>query len=312
MENIGLASYQDEDFSRFYDTEIVPMIHNAEAYRINCFNKFKLACLIGIPILIALYIGAFYLIETYIAYGDEELNTFLRIFLIMLGVNSFVIFFSYPKSYKKNIKKMLVNKVLNYCGDFNYVEEKISRFQIDAYNIFPKRYNKIEYGDMLVATVNGIETRFAELRLYYSRRKRSYDLFNGLLCSFKLNKNYTGHTMVINNNHFNDSTSNFYEIDPITISGVSNYRCFTNNKAEAGLQLTPEFFEFLTKINSLFPIDINCCFHEDELVLAIYTDRDFFEPPHIYQTLLDYEKWKKIIIEVKTLLSIVDYLRVAK
>ena len=312
MENIGLDSYQDQDFSRFYDTEIMPIIHNAETYRIKYFNKFKLACIIGIPILIAFYIGAFYLIDTYIAYADEELNIFLDIFLIMLGMNSLVIFFHYPKSYKKNIKKMLVRKVLNYCGDFNYVEENISRFQIDAYNIFPKRYNKIEYGDMLVATVNGIETRFAELRLYNSGRKRTYDLFNGLLCSFKLGKNYTGHTMVINNNHFKDSTSNFYEIEPITIPGVSQYVCLTNNKDEAALQLTPEFFECLTKINSLFPTDIDCCFYKDELVFSIYTNRDFFEPPHIYQTLLDYEKWKKIIIEVKTLLSIVDYLRVAK
>jgi len=69
------------------------------------------------------------------------------------------------------------------------------------------------------------------------------------------------------------------------------YFCFTNDQIKARTILTPRFMDHIRDVEKIYKAPVNILFYDDQLILAIKTNKDMFEFSTTAQDLRSYEKF---------------------
>lgn len=107
----------------------------------------------------------------------------------------------------------------------------------------------------------------------------------------QINRNLS--RVVLENNNFN-----------------KKFSVYSSDQVEARYLVTPSFMEKLYNINTAFGAkNINCSFFDDNLMIAIETDRDLFEFGNLFKPLHEGLKIHQFHREICAIFDLVDYFK---
>ncbi len=89
---------------------------------------------------------------------------------------------------------------------------------------------------------------------------------------------------------------------------AKHFKVFSEDEVEARYLLTPSFIEKFTKLKNVMRADtVKCSFYNNSIMIAIYSDKDFFELGDLYKNVSDASTVEKFYKEISAILDLVDY-----
>ncbi len=270
-----------------------------------------------------------------------EVPVFLIIFIISLV--SFL--------YRAKIKKDILKKVFSIFGDIEIKEDLMSiKYIRDSY-LFTSfnqycpddhiigRYSDVEFDvqecqlyqnpsqSPLVFDGSAIEkvnrrlagigflsalARFNKrMNISSVQSKDTKRVFRGVLISMTFEKNFNGHTNLMENRRFfkHSFPKKFEKTELEDVEFEKKFDVYTTDPVEARYILTPVFMESLKKLTSLYKgDDVKVAFFKQKVLIAIHTIKDMFEPISIFTKATDLKRFENIYLEIKSIYDMIDIL----
>lgn len=89
-----------------------------------------------------------------------------------------------------------------------------------------------------------------------------------------------------------------------------NWNVQADDQIEARYVLTPALMERMLAVKKLFHgKKIDFSFWEDNLLIAVHTDKDMFETTSLFKSALDYRKVQEVICQLYSIFSVIDALK---
>lgn len=128
-----------------------------------------------------------------------ENHTYISVFCSFISIISVIAFFCNfsddNKEFKKFLKKKCMRQILKEFGLTTMDGECFSDETLKKSNLFPL-YSYQEYDDVIEGCYNEVNYTIAETKLVVKNRKNEYDVFKGVVISFKSNKKILAETLV--------------------------------------------------------------------------------------------------------------------
>lgn len=186
---MDIEKYQKQ-FDLVFKSKIEPQIKELEEKR-QQINKilyvYMLLFLVGM--------GLFYLLykTSNVTFG----LTFL--FCILLSITFFVIY-KKQKAYRLELKNKLLMNILSVFGRFRYVKEPIIKLpDLQRYGLFADAEYKTD-DDIIVGKYKDLDVAINEMNIFKYEKKNGEStkncVFSGLLLKIKMNKNFSGTTVI--------------------------------------------------------------------------------------------------------------------
>ena len=225
-----------------------------------------------------------------------------------------------PQSADNEIKKRLMSKFVTLFGDFTwtpfYSSSKFNqkKFSVEGLNIL-KNPLKI-FDDYIAGTYKGVKlimldgdtsvfkVSYIALALFFSIFICSFlpilgflivliasvvfafkyftsKQFKGLLVEIDMNKDFEGHTFILEKNNLKDNLTvdrdKYQEVSLEDIEFSNEYNVYSQNQIEARYILTTAFIERIKNIKETFKAKyIRVSFKDKKIVILIHTGRDMF------------------------------------
>lgn len=306
MNLIGENKLDEKEFLQFFIKNIAPKLQDIENVRQEYLKKFKFRSYLIAPLIIAGIIASIYL---YITNPDSDILNIMALVFLILSVPLVSVY----NDYKKHVKKRLFNCLFQFCGDFYLNHNSLSKEEIKEYDFLPS-FSRYKIDDCVKGKYNEQSISITELELIQGSGKNQHTTFDGLLCSFELNKNFKGKTIVVKDvgilNHLSGASrsemKNIKLEDPVF---EKEFEVYSTDQVEARYLLTTTFMERLLELREIFNANISCSFYNGYLALAVATNKNFFEPPNLFHKINEYERYKQIIIELYSIISVIDLLK---
>jgi hypothetical protein len=134
--------------------------------------------------------------------------------------------------------------------------------------------------------------------------------FKGIIVEFDMNKNFEGHTLVLEKSAKKQfDVLRLEEVELEDVVFFENYNVYSDSQIESRYLLTTAFVERINNIKSVFKAEyVRVAFKDKKIVLAIHTNRDMFK-------LADYikptgrETFIELFNEMISVLDFVEYLK---
>lgn len=128
-----------------------------------------------------------------------ENHTYISVFCSFISIISVIAFFCNfsddNKEFKKFLKKKCMRQILKEFGLTTMDGECFSDETLKKSNLFPL-YSYQEHDDVIEGCYNEVNYTIAETKLVVKNRKNEYDVFKGVVISFKSNKKILAETLV--------------------------------------------------------------------------------------------------------------------
>ena len=223
----------------------------------------------------------------------------------------------YLLSYKKDAKKIIYPKLFSFIGKFRILDTKTEEKRIKSYvkslNLFPL-FNSFTCDDVLEGTYKGIPVSLSEIHLkrvsHSGKCSSSAKIFKGVLLTFKSFKKIETITVIRQNaiiNLFDTSSSNHIELESQEFEDL--YDVLADDQIEARYLITPAFMERMVDYycdNEAGNISLS--FEQGNVNIAIHSDKNWFEVP-LSRPATEMMIYKKILIEIISILTIIDTLK---
>ncbi len=214
------------------------------------------------------------------------------------------------KLYKTKAKKLILQKLLSYIGDFKISANKINRSYVESLKLFDY-FNRYSCDDSITGSYGLLNLDISELHLKKVVRTKKHThtvtIFQGILVCFKSLKKYSGYTVVKNN-----GISLFAGKEKVNLEDPEfeqYYDVYSSDQVEARYLLTSSFMNRmvqLAKKNRAGNITIS--FEHGNVNLAIESSKDWFEIP-ILKPATRIENYRAIVFELINILKIIDSLK---
>ena len=137
--------------------------------------------------------------------------------------------------------------------------------------------------------------------------------FRGVIVEFAMNKNFEGHTIILDNSNDGRKVkidkNKFSEVKLEDVEFAKNYTVYSTNQIEARYLITTAFIDRLknlkTKFNSKY---IRVAFKDEKIVIAVHTDRDMFNMSEMFEK-SERETFMKLFDEISSVLDFIDQLK---
>jgi hypothetical protein len=161
--------------------------------------------------------------------------------------------------------------VLCKCfDDLKWVEKSsVNHALYKQAGIITQKYNTFSVDDVFKGSFSGVPFDIVEVdykRIEQHRNSKGSNstavvtIFDGIIISLDMNKNFSAHTLVKSDSFFKDS--NVYGLKHTTLEDVvfeKKYDVFTNDEVEARYLLTTSFMEKLTNMKTIYNTQDICC-----------------------------------------------------
>lgn len=249
-----------------------------------------------------------------------EVGWFLAILLplFIMGISIDMAYEDTLKKFEPQVKKLLMENICELL-DLKYRRVPDGLVKIETFvdiGLISSDYNREHTEDEIAGSYEGVEFVMMEAGLaktYRSKRHGSSIIFKGILAIYTFPKKFSGTTWVLADFLFNDvdKGERVKLEDP---EFEKQFDVFSTDQVEARYILTPNFMERVKRLNRLV-VDvssIDMAFHENQLFLALYSGKNFFESGEMLTALNDRERVKRIAEEIHSLFTIPETLNVRK
>ena len=314
-------------FETFYQSRILPLMQDMEQVRKKYLHYFILACglsCIAIPLLmwaiVHFQVGASIAEQNSSSFVDSATYAVIIIIIAICG-GPIVL-------YKDKSKSKIMPLMLQYFEGFNYQYKKT----ISSVNINDTRligfYDGREGDDYFEGVYQNVpikvsEEKFTQRKLVYRNNKPHYEnieVFHGVLILLDMNKNFSGQTVVLQDKGF----LNVFSKVNRDLKGLNNvkledsvfekeFEVFSSDQIEARYILTTAFMERMLKLRAAYHADkIEFSFFNNQLFIALETNRDMFEPTSLFKTCLNKKLVEEAYLQIVSIFAIIDILSLDK
>ena len=311
--------FQGKSFLAHYQQYILPLVEQFEKKRVAALatlRKRRLAAVLYCAIAIAIPVGFYILFPSY-EMGLSIIGVIAFLFVVgtLAWANESKI------KYLSSVKATIYPEVIRFFGDSFRYEPK-GRASVSAFKqtgILPT-YTNETLGDNVMGSYRGVRFEIVEAKLTKvtgQRRKktrRSKSVFNGILILLHMAEGAAGRSLIIKKGSlFNDWQSvlpnDLKEVSVDDLELKSLFQVYSNDKEAAKHTITPSFLWCIHKIDNLFNgAKIRCSVHSNQLLLAISTDKKFFESTSLNQTATFVEDIKTVLQEMQLIFAVIDML----
>lgn len=302
-------SINEKEFKQFFKKELMSNLKDIEKKRIH-----SLLAMVFMIILFFTFISILFYVEKQIT--DVFLNQLISIvFVVIIILLIFNTCFIY-RNYKKNAKNMILEKLLNFIGDFTIDKNNNDINYIKSLKLFNK-FNKFSCDDRLRGTYNMLPIDIQEISLMLEtgsdKNKHTSTIFKGIFIKTPSHKKFTGYT-IIKRKLINISS-------PITLADnkpkvkledeVFNeyYDVYSDDQVESRYLITTSFMERMINLAKHGVNDnISISFENGNVNIAISSNKNWFKVP-ILKPATNIKNYKYIIFEILTILKIIDSLK---
>lgn len=136
--------------------------------------------------------------------------------------------------------------------------------------------------------------------------------FRGLLVEIDMNKDFEGHTFILERNNIKDNkmvdTSAYEEVKLEDVDFGKKFRVWSQNQIEARYILTTAFMERIKAIKQVFKAKyVRAAFKDKKIILAIHTGHDMFQMAGLNS--MTKETFIQLFNEICAVLDLIDILK---
>lgn len=137
--------------------------------------------------------------------------------------------------------------------------------------------------------------------------------FRGVIVEFAMNKNFEGHTIILDNSgdgrKVRINKRKFEEVKLEDVEFAKNYTVYSTNQIEARYLITTAFIDRLKNLKTKFKSKyIRVAFKDDKIVIAIHTNRDMFKMADMFKE-SGKETFMALFDEISSVLDFIDQLK---
>ena len=137
--------------------------------------------------------------------------------------------------------------------------------------------------------------------------------FKGLIVEIEMNKNFEGHTFILEKNNLKDNLTvdrgKYHEIKLEDIEFSADYNVYSQNQIEARYILTTAFIERIKKIKETFDAKyVRVSFKDKKIVILVHTGRDMFNLASFLSDIGE-KTFVQCFEEICSVLDLVDILK---
>lgn len=322
--NQELALLQ-ERFRNFYNENLGNKFVELESHRIKHLHFFwkwlVLLFLIGIGLVWLCQLGIIsekiYTSEL----GDYGVITYFVVIYVVLN-RPF-------QNYKSETKKLTMNKILSFFGEFVYQDGgKIDCSDIEKSNLFG--YFDTQFGDdYFKGSYKDVQIEVSEERLTKKVRTkngtRDATVFKGIIIALAMNKDFSGQTVVrkdwgifnflMRTPHYQIKKENI-KLQNVKLEDCifeKEFEVFSNDQIVARYILTTVFMERILEIKKRFHgRQIQFSFFDNKLFIAVKSGKDMFETTSLFSTTASYGKMREVVSQFYAIFSIIEVLKLNK
>ena len=218
----------------------------------------------------------------------------------------------YCKSkFEKEVKQAMMRKIVPILGDLKWSSSiTIPSYEARSLCIFPN-FVRNNADDYFAGCHNGVDFEIFNPNLEDKRRSknRTYyvTVFDGVIVKFKLNKNFSGHTIIVNNSLFHMSpASSLRHTELEDVQFEKKYDVYTTDEVEARYLITTAFIDRLNNLKTKFLAkNIECAF-KDEYLYVAFEKKDAFGICNIYKPIADFEQFNSMFEQILAVRRLID------
>lgn len=313
-------------FETFYQSRILPLMQDMEQVRKKYLHYFILACGLAVVAIPSLMWGIFYFqVGASIAeqnsssFADSAAYGLMAIIIAACGTPIAL--------YKKKSKSKIMPLMLQYFEGFNYQYKKTILVDIAQTRLIDT-YDGREGDDYFEGVYQNVpikvsEEKFTQRKLVYRNNKPHYEnieVFHGVLILLDMNKNFSGQTVVLQDkgflNVFSKVNRDLKDLSNVKLEDSvfeKEFEVFSSDQIEARYLLTTAFMERMLKLRAAYHADkIEFSFLNNQLFIALETNRDMFEPTSLFKTCLNKKLVEEAYLQIVSIFAIIDILSLDK
>ena len=310
MLNKDLNQYK-MNFTRIYHNQVVPALEGMEGKR---KRTQKLAIVISIIIFLLVAIIITFLTNLDFNIGTKE-NTFSLLFsFVFAGAAALAVYYMFKKNFEQKIKTIIMPIIMPAFGNFAWTKLAVVSTDEIRMSRLINRFNKINIDDNFVGSYKNVSIRISEAKMEYETRNSKGErdvttVFDGVLISLEIPKKFHCHTLVkkraiIGNNGPYDEV----KLEDPEFS--KQFYVNSNDQVEARYLLTTAFMQRYKNIQKAFNASkIECCFLNNNLLLAVSVSRDLFALGDLNKPLTDTKQFTTFLNEIISILEMIEELK---
>lgn len=313
-------------FEAFYQSRILPIMLDMENVRKKYLRYFILACCLAV-VAIPLLMWAIFHFQVAVSVAEQNSSSFADsaaygLIAIIIAVCGTPI-----ALYKKKAKSKIMPLMLQYFEGFNYQYKKTILVDIAQTRLIDT-YDGREGDDYFEGVYKNVpikvsEEKFTQRKLVYRNNKPHYEnieVFHGVLILLDMNKNFSGQTVVLQDkgflNVFSKVNRDLKDLSNVKLEDSvfeKEFEVFASDQIESRYILTTAFMERMLKLRAAYHADkIEFSFLNNQLFIALETNRDMFEATSLFKTCLNKKLVEEAYLQIVSIFAIIDILSLDK
>lgn len=290
------------EFYKKYKEEIVPAVAVFESER-----KIKLVlamiCSGTLALLGFIYI---YMIATSYVSGRNSGDGIGLLFGAAFGV-----YYMFKKNFENKIKKRIMPTVSNCFENLTWSNGEYKDESIFTRSYLVNNYTSVNFDDIFYGKHLDVDFEIIEAEFIRGSGKNQTLLFDGAIVKLKMNKKFTGHTVIKPDTMMHASPSaNLRQTTLEDVKFEKKFDVFTDDEVEARYLITPSFMERLNNMRLAFSADrISCAFYSDYLLVGLHTSKDLFSICSLFKPVDDASQYFTMYEEIVSIVRLIDYFK---
>lgn len=306
-----------EEFKRFYDEDLFPLIMGLESKRRNIAYKFILS---GIVSLFSLFFG--------ISFSLKE-NSFLPLAaaLTISTIIWLIVYNIFFKKYAEEFKSVVIQKIVFFADEgLRYASEGF--LPLDSFissGIFRRTPDKYSGDDLVEGKIGRTQAAFSEIQAYYKtehvdsngRVHRSWHLiFKGLFFIADFYKDFKGTTVVLPDTAeriFGDMGKMFqdWNIGRGKVVRLEDpefekmFAVYSDDQIQARYILSTSLMNRIVEFRKKAQRPVFLSFSHSKIYAAISCNKPIFEP-RIFRTLLDFSAFEEYFADLSLAFGLIE------
>lgn len=221
-----------------------------------------------------------------------------------------------PQRYIADYKSQILPAIAGALGDFHYdAAGKIGEQRLTGSTLLPS-HEDYHSEDMFFGHHKGVEVALAEVKLSREqgsgKDRKTVVAFKGLFALLSTQKALSGKTVIRLNagskaNWLGGTFGGLEQFVPDDLAFDNRFEVYTTDKAEAAPLLTQALLERLTALaGHLGGGGLQAAFYEDQFFIMVNNDKDLFEAPSVFKSVLKDSGVTRIASEFRDVLAMID------
>lgn len=219
------------------------------------------------------------------------------------------------------------NKTLSFLNDFKYYDKYFNtdvyesfKYEVQNLKLFPtNNYFSCDY--LLKGDYKGINVTIGNIHLKYKERKliaflsgiSETDVFDGMILCFDSKKIFTSTTVVrVDCGTIFNKFRSIKGLETVRLEDPvfeKAFEVYSNDQVEARYLLTTAFMDRLLKVQKKLKLPVTCSFENGKIYIALHSNKNWFDISIQDSCLTDIKTYQKILVDLITVLSVLDTLR---